>query len=391
MLASIKSKARETSGAGLLALLAVIYRAGQEMGYFPKDVVVFPLMVLAAVCLAAHLVVTSQPAVSVAEYVYEKWFRHNRLAALVVIALIGAVLGAAVATGGALLFEAHMRRMAALKLQSATPDPPVAATQTPGSPVTPKTDDSIDDALARLARLRSEVASLGQRPLVDSAGAKRQAATFDNQVNEALSSLPLELAAREAKQAEILKNELLAQITAEEIDIEFRPRLVDALELLRSIIASASTSGLVTLVREARGKLPDKIAYTIFALQESGIADIQAEPLISFVFADGVQWLGRLGVGKVSSPEGLARRLEGTDRSYPMIRLFRLEKEKEAPFSVIAFDLKTKAVYVAFGSEARSSVERRPRIEALEKMERGEDQVGAAILELLKASRLREF
>jgi hypothetical protein len=105
----------------VVALFGLIYRAGQEANYFPKDIYVFPLLVATCVILFLYLVVTSGLFLTAVERIYALLGKDRRMVAYIIVASFGAVIGSALAVSGYRLFEMHKKQMQTL-LDLASPE-----------------------------------------------------------------------------------------------------------------------------------------------------------------------------------------------------------------------------------------------------------------------------
>jgi hypothetical protein len=266
---------------------------------------------------------------------------------------------------------------------------PQAAESAP--PLSTQHGDGIDEALARLARLRDEVASLGSARLARPSGVPSgDSKTLEQQVADAVAELPQELRIREATEATAYKAELKVQIAAEEMEVEFRPRVSQALALVKDVISAASNANLITLVEQNTQQLPPKIAFSSFALNKEGVEPLLQPSVLTARFSDGFIWRGHIEAGQVESPPELRpRKFEGTDRYFPMVRIIGERDGRSEPLAVIHYDLKTKVI----GASASISLppERKAAIESIVKQQHGDAQVRGVLLELIKAQRLQEF
>ena len=103
---------RKRVGAILLALAAASYRTAQELGYFPKDIFLFPLLVIMFVLVVLYAVVTSDLFLKkgLGQF-YERLGKDHRMAAYGIVVLCGALTGGALSAGGYRLFELHKKHM----------------------------------------------------------------------------------------------------------------------------------------------------------------------------------------------------------------------------------------------------------------------------------------
>jgi hypothetical protein len=101
----------------ILAIIAAAYRAGQEL-FLPKDVVLFPFLVLGAWILFLYWVFAGPRTVRRYNKAYKAWAREKRTVAYSIAILIGAVIGGATGAGWWKLFEMHRKQMARLKENS---------------------------------------------------------------------------------------------------------------------------------------------------------------------------------------------------------------------------------------------------------------------------------
>lgn len=102
---------RKRVGAILLALAAVSYKTAQELGYFPKDIFLFPLLVILFVLFVLYAVVTSNYFLKGLGQFYERLGEDRRMATYGIVILCGAITGGALAAGGYRLFEMHKKHM----------------------------------------------------------------------------------------------------------------------------------------------------------------------------------------------------------------------------------------------------------------------------------------
>jgi hypothetical protein len=116
----------------IVTLVAASYRAGQELGFFPRDVVLFPFLVLAAWVLSLYWIFAGNYLGRYYDKAYEKWAKEQRLMAYGLAILIGATVGGATGAGGWKLFELHRRQMEKLK-ESTSSSSPIAVEPIPPS------------------------------------------------------------------------------------------------------------------------------------------------------------------------------------------------------------------------------------------------------------------
>ena len=110
----------------ILAIIAAAYRAGQELGGLPKDVVLFPFLVLGAWILFLYWVFAGPRAVRRYNKAYKAWAREKRTVAYSIAILVGAIIGGATGAGWWKLFEVHRKQMARLKDNPIEKTPPSA-------------------------------------------------------------------------------------------------------------------------------------------------------------------------------------------------------------------------------------------------------------------------
>ena len=102
---------RKRVGAILIALAAVSYRAAQEIGYFPKDIFLFPLLVMIFAFFVLYAVVTSKSFLKWLGQFQERLGKDRRMAAYVIVIFSGAIIGGVLAAGGYRMFEKHKQHM----------------------------------------------------------------------------------------------------------------------------------------------------------------------------------------------------------------------------------------------------------------------------------------
>jgi hypothetical protein len=99
----------------LAGLGAILYRAGQEIGWIPKDVVVFPFLALLAWVLFLYWFFAGPRAVRLYSKAYRKWAKERRSMAYGLAILTGSVIGGGTGAAWWKLFEVHRKQMAKLK------------------------------------------------------------------------------------------------------------------------------------------------------------------------------------------------------------------------------------------------------------------------------------
>jgi hypothetical protein len=123
----------------MLALVGFVYGAGQESGYFPKDIYVFPILVYALVLWCLYMLVTSDSFEKTLNRFYERIGKDRRMTAYVIVVLCGALTGGVLAAGGYRLFEDHKKQMLNLsKPESSLPAPQPPAKAQQASPLQAK-------------------------------------------------------------------------------------------------------------------------------------------------------------------------------------------------------------------------------------------------------------
>jgi hypothetical protein len=105
---------RKRVGAILLALAAVSYKTAQELGYFPKDIFLFPLLVIMFVLFVLYAVVTCKFFIKGLGLFYERFGKDRRMVAYIIVVFCGMLAGGALAGGGYWLFEIHKKHMQTL-------------------------------------------------------------------------------------------------------------------------------------------------------------------------------------------------------------------------------------------------------------------------------------
>jgi hypothetical protein len=100
----------------IVALLAVLYQAAQEIDIFPKDVVLFPFLALLAWGLFLYWIFAGTRANRIYRRVYNSWGKRRRLVTYLIVISVGAVLGGATAGAWWKVFELHRQRMQKLQI-----------------------------------------------------------------------------------------------------------------------------------------------------------------------------------------------------------------------------------------------------------------------------------
>ena len=142
-LRSIHRRFRKLVPAVILTLVAAAYRAVQELGVFPKDVVLFPFLVLGAWILFLYWVFAGPRAVRRYNKAYKVWAGEKRIVAYSIAILVGAVIGGATGAGWWKLFEIHRKQMATLTERpkdNKTAQPPEGAEKGADAPKKPIPD-----------------------------------------------------------------------------------------------------------------------------------------------------------------------------------------------------------------------------------------------------------
>jgi hypothetical protein len=122
----IHYRGRKLAGAAVLGLAAIIYRAAQEIGYAPRDAVIFPLLVAAFFLLLTYIGVTSKPILGLVDRFHESFVRESRMASYLLVIGSGAVAGAVISGVGLKLFEMHKQHMHQLEAASNLTKPPAS-------------------------------------------------------------------------------------------------------------------------------------------------------------------------------------------------------------------------------------------------------------------------
>lgn len=104
----------------LIALIAALYRVGQEIKWLPADEVWFPLLALATWLLFLYWMFTGPRAVRFYRKAYKRWAQEKRTMAYGLAISLGAVIGAASGAGWWRLFELHRLQMQKLKSAEAS-------------------------------------------------------------------------------------------------------------------------------------------------------------------------------------------------------------------------------------------------------------------------------
>jgi hypothetical protein len=116
----------------ILTLAATAYKAAQELGLWPNDILLFPFLVLAAWILFLYWALAGALAVRCYNQVYKKWAKERRSMAYGLAFLIGATIGGGTGAGWWKLFEMQRKQMAKLGVQmSSAVGSPVVATPPP--------------------------------------------------------------------------------------------------------------------------------------------------------------------------------------------------------------------------------------------------------------------
>ena len=215
---------------------------------------------------------------------------------------------------------------------------------------------------------------------------------LEDQLRRALQSIPAERRAEQERQVDALTAESRAQQFARDIDREFRPKVIDVLELLDRVISEAAAAGLVTLEGKSEPMaLPTQLAYTTFTMSENGIPTQEPERRMVFRFTNGAVWTIYWQNGMVRSPPEFNDSLRWdapTDKYYPMLLLQHSRGTTDLLLGTVWFHQDSKEL--GFNLNARNQLPAQARV-ALEKIEQervGTDQLSGMLVELLKGLRL---
>jgi hypothetical protein len=99
----------------IAVVFAAGYRAAQELGYFPKDEVLFPALVLVSWFLFLYWLFAGPRAFRIYGKQYKSWAQDRRFMAYSVAILIGVAIGGLTGAGSWKLFESHRQQLAKLR------------------------------------------------------------------------------------------------------------------------------------------------------------------------------------------------------------------------------------------------------------------------------------
>ena len=204
--------------------------------------------------------------------------------------------------------------------------------------------------------------------------------SIDARLGELVGQLPSDVSEERERQEGVTQAELKAQARAAELAASMRPKVAEAFALIRATIAKAALQGLVRVESVSDPSLPEPVMMTAYQLRgrPRAVKDLG----LVVAFNQDWKWTVYVELGQVRSPRGLAEWSEGTDLSYPTLRI----TEGGATLATVAFDPKTADLTIST-SDATSRFAQ--ALDALKQEHQQEELVANAILDLLQDAKDR--
>jgi len=174
---------------------------------------------------------------------------------------------------------------------------------------------------------------------------------------------------------EQIRREGVAQARAAQLAASVRPRVDEALSLIRATLAKAALQGLVRVESISDPPLPESLVMSSYQLRGRS-RSLEGSGLV-VSFSGNLQWKVYVEPGSVRYPGDLAERSEGMEVSYPTLRVI----ENGTILATVGFDPRTADLTITAGDGA-SRFSR--ALDLLKREYQREELVGMAILDLLR-------
>ena len=174
---------------------------------------------------------------------------------------------------------------------------------------------------------------------------------------------------------EQIRREGAAQARAAHLSASVRPRVAEALSLIRATLAKAALQGLVRVESISDPPLPESLVMSSYELRGRSRSFEGSGLVVSF--SENVQWKVYVEPGSVRSPGDLAESSEGMEVSYPTLRV----TQDGTILATVGFDQSTTDLTITAGDGA-SRFSR--ALDLLEREYQREELVAMAILDLLE-------
>ena len=303
-----------------------------------------------------------------------KWSRKHRPMGLIIAFIVSGSIGA-------LGWNAYVTSKAVKRTSDQETKEAKAAS---GSP---------ESAQSLLDDLRHQLADQGMIAQPTTAPIIQDAKSTDQRIQQAVDSLSGAVKERTTRQVSQLQEERRMQGLADKMDLEFRPRLTELIQLVTDAVTKSADKELVKLVSHtAQPQLPPKLAFTTYTIQAKSIELELRERNMRFVFDGGVSWVLYPFLGRVSSPIELTPGVDlKVPQTYPSLFLQQERKDRSTPLAQIYFDPETKAL--AFYLSARNEIAKasRDRLDQILASKTGPELVSQMLVELLRAVRLGDI
>ena len=174
---------------------------------------------------------------------------------------------------------------------------------------------------------------------------------------------------------EQVRQESVAQARAAQLSASVRPRVDEALSLVRATLAKAALQGLVRVESISDPPLPAPLVMSSYQLRRRS-RPLEGSGLV-VSFSENLQWKVYVEPGLVRSPGDLAERSGEMEVSYPMLRV----TENGTILATVGFNQRTADLTITAGDGA-SRFSR--ALDLLKREYQREELVTMAILDLLQ-------
>ena len=174
---------------------------------------------------------------------------------------------------------------------------------------------------------------------------------------------------------EQIRREGVAQAQAAQLSASVRPRVDEAVSLIRATLAKAALQGLVRVESISDPPLSESLVMSSYQLR--GRSRSLEGPGLVVSFSGNLQWRVYVEPGSVRSPGDLAERSEGMEVSYPALRV----TENGTILATVGFNPRTADLTITAGDGA-SRFSR--ALDLLKREYQHEELIAMAILDLLR-------
>ena len=224
--------------------------------------------------------------------------------------------------------------------------------------------------VGRPPAVRAEKSSLPEQ-LPDS---KSQFESADTRIDDLAAELPSDV------EEEQIRQEGVAQTQAVQLSASMRPKVDEALSLVRATLTQAALQGLVRVESISDPPLPESLMMSAYQLRRRS-RPLEGSGLV-VSFSGNLQWKVYVEPGSVRSPRDLAESNRGIAVSYPLLRV----TENGTTLATLGFDPSTTDLTIT-ASDGASRFSR--RLELLKREHQREELVAEAILDLLQDAQVR--